>query len=152
PGETPPAIEPDDLNASDIAEAVGEAQGELDAGVAAEINQVPAAATNAVVQHVDHPPGLALWKKAKRNGDWYFAKTSDGKEGRLTIEPKLEASMEKLLRMYKPVGAAVVALDPKTGKVITLAEIGEGSVTKPAYPAASVFKIVTGAALLEKGI
>jgi len=152
PGETPPALEPDDLNASDIAEAVGEAQGELDAGVAAEISQVPAAATNAVVQHVDHPQGLALWKKAKLSGDAYYARTPEFKQVRLTVEPKLQASMEKLLRMYKPVGAAVVALEPKTGKVIALAEIGEGSVTKPAYPAASVFKIVTGAALLEKGI
>src|SRR5882724_6851232 len=137
PGETPPAAdvlegipgeqmaEPDQLNASDIANAVGEAEAELDAGVPehpAQIHQVPAAATNAVVQHVDHPQGLALWKKAK------------------------------LLRMYRPVGAAVVALDPRTGKVLAMAEIGEGAVTKPVYPAASVFKIVTGAALLEKGV
>ncbi len=164
PGETPPAIdkqettpgeqmgEPDELSPADIANAVGEAEAELDAGVPAEIHQVPAAATNAVVQHVDHPQGLALWKKAKLTGDGYFAKTADGKQVRLTVEPKLQASMEKLLRMYKPVGAAVVALDPKTGKILALAEIGEGSVIKPAYPAASVFKIVTGAALLEKGI
>ncbi|MGZ6144104.1 MAG: penicillin-binding transpeptidase domain-containing protein, partial [Myxococcales bacterium] len=33
-----------------------------------------------------------------------------------------------------------------------LAEYGEGHATKPLYPAASVFKIITGAALIEKGI
>jgi len=167
PGETPPAAdvlegipgeqmgEPDQLNASDIANAVGEAEAELDAGVPeqpAQIHQVPAAATNAVVQHVDHPQGLALWKKAKLSGDVYLATTADGKQVRFTIEPKLQGKMEKLLRMYRPVGAAVVALDPKTGKVLAMAEIGEGAVTRPAYPAASVFKIVTGAALLEKGV
>ncbi len=152
PAETPPALEPDELNASDVANAVGEAEMELDGGLPAEINQVPAAATNAVVQHVEHPQGLALWKKAKRAGDAYVATDLDGKQVRLTIEPRLQTPMEKLLRMYKPVGAAMVALDPKTGKILSLAEIGEGSVTRPAYPAASVFKIVTGAALLEKGI
>jgi len=80
------------------------------------------------------------------------AKTPSGREARLTIEPKLQGSMEKLLRMYRPVGAAVVALDPKSGKVLALAEYGEGAVTKQIYPAASVFKIITGAALLEKGV
>jgi cell division protein FtsI/penicillin-binding protein 2 len=167
PGETPPAIdlhettpgepmgEADELNAAEIAKAVGEAEAEMDGGVAAppaQIQQVPAAATNAVAQHMSHPEGLGLWKKAKLSGDAYVTKTADGKEARLTIEPKLQRSMEKLLRMYRPVGAAVVAIDPKTGKVLAIAEIGEGAATKAVYPAASVFKIVTGAALLEKGV
>ena len=166
-GESPSAIdaeeitpgeqmgEPDDLNAADIANAVGEAEAEMDGGLPeqpAEILQVPAAATNAVVQHIDHPQGLELWKKAKLSGGVYVAKTPSGREARLTIEPKLQGSMEKLLRMYRPVGAAVVALDPKSGKVLALAEYGEGSVTKQIYPAASIFKIITGAALLEKGV
>ena len=60
--------------------------------------------------------------------------------------------MDKLLRTYKPQGAAMVALDPKTGKVLALSEYGEGQATKALYPAASVFKIITGAALIEKGV
>src|ERR1700730_11143150 len=74
PGETPlaadvreapwdPMGEPDQLNASDIANAVGEAEAELDAGLpehSAQIQQVPAAASNAGGQDVDHPQGLAL--------------------------------------------------------------------------------------------
>ncbi|HTO97081.1 MAG TPA: penicillin-binding transpeptidase domain-containing protein [Myxococcales bacterium] len=165
PGETPPAldaepstpsdIDPLELNALDVARAVDEARGELDGGAPdqpAEIQQVPAAATNAVVQHVDHPQGLDLWRRARISGDGYVAKTAEGKEARLTLEPHLQQSMEKLLRMYKPVGAALVALDPRTGKVLALAEYGEGTATRPLYPAASVFKIITGAALLEKGI
>src|SRR5260370_27173012 len=118
----------------------------------AQVMEVPAAATNAVAQHVDHPQGLALWKQAKLEDGVYMARTESGKLARLSIDPHLQASMQKLLKMYKPVGAAVVALDPKSGKVLALAEYGEGGCTKPAYPAASVFKIITGAALLEKGV
>ena len=153
PGETPPALpeETDDPNAADLASAVAEAQMESDGGTA-EVLQVPAAATNTVVQHIDHPQGLALWKKAKLEGGTYFARTDEGHQERLSIEPHLQGSLDKLLRMYKPVGAAVVALDPKTGKVLALSEFGEGAATKPIYPAASVFKIITGAALLEKGV
>ncbi|HET9752726.1 MAG TPA: hypothetical protein VFP52_07185, partial [Myxococcales bacterium] len=130
PGETPPAldaepgtaqdqpVESDELNASDLARAVGEAEAERDGGVAeqpAQVKEVPAAAANAVVQHVDHPSGFALWKKATIKDGAYVAKSAEGKEVRLTIDPHLQGSMEKLLRMYKPVGAAVVAIDPKTG-------------------------------------
>ncbi len=167
PGETPPALgagestpdesaaEPDEMNAGDVRDALGELEAELDAGVPeypAQIDQVPAAATNAVVQHVQHPQGFALLKKAQLSGDGYVAKTPDGALARLTLEPHLQQQMEKLLRMYRPVGAAVVALDPKTGKVLALAEYGEGKALRPLYPAASVFKIITGAALLEKGV
>jgi penicillin-binding protein A len=149
PGETPPAHsddEPGELSESDLAEIA-------DAGVQpSEVMEVPAAAANAVVQHVDHPQGLQLWKEAKLKNDVYVARTDDGKTARLTIDPHLQSQMQKLLKMYKPQGAAVVALDPKTGKVLALAEYGEGGVTKPVYPAASVFKIITGAALIDKGV
>ena len=146
PGETPPAVEENEFSESDLAEIA-------DAGVQpSEVMEVPAAATNAVVQHVDHPQGLALWKNAKLKDDAYVAKTADGRTARLTVDPHLQGQMQKLLKMYKPQGAAVVAIDPKTGKVLALADYGEGEVTRPAYPAASVFKIITGAALLEKGV
>lgn len=143
------------LDANDLAAAVGEAQAESDAGlqaVPAQIDEVPAAATNAVVQHTDHLQGLALWKKARRDGQGFFATADDGKQARFTIDPGLQDQMTKLLRIYKPQGAAVVAIDPKTGKVLAMAEYGEGSAIRPEYPAASVFKIITGAALLEKGV
>src|SRR5207248_5356355 len=115
PGESPRTVdadevspgeqmgEPDELNAQDVAKAVGEAEAEMDGGLPeppAEIHQVPAAATNAVVQHVDHPQGLALWNKAKVVDGAYLAKTAEGKQARLTLDPKLQGSMEKLLRMY----------------------------------------------------
>ena len=158
--------EPQDLDEESRAleSAVGEAEAEqlaaaaVDGGTpATEVKEVPAAAANAVVQHTVHLPGLSLWRKANLSGGAYIAKTDGGKTARLTIDPKLQAQMQKLLAMYKPDDAAVVALDPKTGKVLAMAEYArdgrsEGLATHPLYPAASVFKIITGAALLEKGV
>ena len=75
----------------------------------------------------------------------------------LTISPRLQQGLEKLLTDYRvPVGAAVL-LEPGTGRVLALAEHSErgahGHVAlSPVAPAASVFKIVTSAALLEKGL
>jgi peptidoglycan glycosyltransferase len=147
--------EPDDeISNEDLAKAVNEAAIETDGGVVAPtvVQEVPAAATNAVAQHVAHLQGLSLWKRAKLSGGSYVARTDDGKLARLTIDPNLQAQMDKLLKTYKPQGAAMVALDPKTGKVLALSEYGEGQATKALYPAASVFKIITGAALIEKGV
>ena len=149
------APEPDDdISNDDLAKAVSEAAIETDGGVVTPtvLHEVPAAAANAVVQHVAHLQGLSLWKRARLSGGSYIAKTDDGKIARLTIDPNLQGQMDKLLKTYKPQGAAMVALDPKTGKVLALSEYGEGQATKPLYPAASVFKIITGAALIEKGV
>jgi penicillin-binding protein A len=75
----------------------------------------------------------------------------------LTISPRLQQGLEKFLADYRvPMGAAVV-LEPGTGRVLALAEHsertpGEHVALSPVAPAASVFKIVTSAALLEKGL
>ena len=173
PGATPPAQpvpetadapqstsgqepgEPDEVDQAALERALIEAEAEslqTDGGVPAQVMEVPAAAANAVVQHSDHVQGFTLWRKAKLEKDFYFATTDEGKRARLSVDPHLQGQMQKLLKMYRPVGAAVVALDPKTGKVLAMVEQGEGKATKPLYPAASIFKIITGAALLEKGV
>jgi membrane peptidoglycan carboxypeptidase len=123
----------------------------------AELHQVPAAAANAVAQ-IAPLPGLSLLKKARLGeGGVFTAQTADGKLARLTLHAELQAQMQKLLATYKPDGAALVAVEPKTGRVLALVEYSAdgksaGMATKPLYPAASVFKIITGAALLEKGV
>ena len=161
-GEPPPESD-DDPRA--LESAVGEAEAEqqaaqaLDGGVAlpAQVLAVPAAAANAVVQHSQHLQGLSLWRKAKLVDGAYVARTEDGRLAHLTIDARLQAQMQKLLAIYKPDGAALVALDPRTGKVLAMAEYAhdgksEGLATHALYPAASVFKIITGAALLEHGV
>ena len=127
----------------------------------AEVNAVPATAANAAAQHANHLEGLALWKKAKLTGTGdalgYFAEASGGKKVRISVEPALQKQMTKLLHTYQPMQGALVAIDPKTGKVLALVEYAkdgksDGLATRPLYPAASVFKIITGAALLEAGV
>ncbi|NBD13513.1 penicillin-binding transpeptidase domain-containing protein [Corallococcus silvisoli] len=76
----------------------------------------------------------------------------------LTIDPGLQASLTKIMENYQvPYGAAVV-LEPSTGRVLAMAEHSQakpelrGLPIRAVYPAASIFKIVTGSALLEAGV
>lgn len=75
----------------------------------------------------------------------------------LSVSPRLQRGLEKLLADYRvPMGAAVV-VEVRTGRVLALAEHAEKArdarvALAPIAPAASVFKIVTSAALLERGI
>jgi membrane peptidoglycan carboxypeptidase len=151
------------LTDAEAAALASEAFASMDGGTApaAEVKEVPAAAANAAAQTAPLP-GLSLIHKARLTAagtadEAFTAVMEDGRTARLTIHPRLQQQMEKLLRNYRPMGAAMVALDPKTGKVLALAEFAqdgkpEGLATRPLYPAASVFKIITGAALLEKGV
>ncbi len=76
----------------------------------------------------------------------------------LTIVPMLQTELTKLLKLYQTPYAAVVAIEPSTGRVLAMAEHSEanpglrGLCTKAMYPAASIFKIITAAALLELGV
>src|SRR5262249_17409778 len=127
----------------------------------AEVNAVPATAANAAAQHASHLEGLSLWRKAKLTGTGdamgYFADGPDGKRVRISVEPARQKQMANLFRSSSPMQGALVAIDPKTGKVLALVEYAkdgksDGLAVKPLYPAASVFKIITGAALLEAGV
>jgi len=159
--------EGDELSDEELERALPETDDEMaeasDAGPAeapAVVSEVPAAAANAVAQ-MQPVPGLSLLRKAKleagEGGEALFAQTAEGKSARLSIQPRLQQQMEKLFALYKPMSGALVAIEPKTGRVLALVEYSadghsEGAATHPLYPAASVFKIITGAALLEKGI
>ncbi|WP_241758127.1 penicillin-binding transpeptidase domain-containing protein [Myxococcus landrumensis] len=104
------------------------------------------------------PRGLDLLARAKLQGERLVVKEKDGQERVLTVDPVLQASLTKILRDYAvPYGAAVV-LEPSTGRVLALAEHSEaqpdlrGLPYRAVFPAASIFKIVTGSALLEAGV
>jgi penicillin-binding protein A len=75
----------------------------------------------------------------------------------LSISPRIQQGLEKLLSDYRVPTAAAVLIEVRTGRVLALAERDEGGrgrgvSLRPIAPAASVFKIVTSAALLERGI
>ena len=89
--------------------------------------------------------------------DRFVAPLGDGR-ATLTIEPRLQERLERSLETYRVPWGATVLLEPRTGRVLALAEHSQaepgrrGLALSALAPAASVFKIVTAAALLEKGV
>ncbi|MGE0633961.1 MAG: penicillin-binding transpeptidase domain-containing protein, partial [Pseudobdellovibrionaceae bacterium] len=73
-----------------------------------------------------------------------------------TFDPDLTVEAQNLLQKFKPDYGALVALEPETGKILALAsytvdkEMSENLVFRDTFPAASVFKIVTAAAAIDK--
>ena len=103
-------------------------------------------------------PALDLLALAKPNVDGRLWALRGGAAEPLTIDPVLQKQLTDILISYETPYAAVVALEPSTGRVLAMAEHSEtnpslrGLCTKAVYPAASVFKLVTATALLESGV
>lgn len=83
-----------------------------------------------------------------------------GSELELTLEPEVQRAIEKRLAVSRAPYAAVILMDPATGAVLAMAEGRQGDspnasqhgVTRANMPAASIFKLVTAAALLDAGV
>jgi cell division protein FtsI/penicillin-binding protein 2 len=104
------------------------------------------------------PPEPALSEmKLDRSLGRYVAPYGTGK-AILTLDPRVQAQLERTLASWTVPWGATVLLDPKTGRVVAMAEHAEtdprlrGGVLQARAPAASIFKIVTAAALLERGV
>ncbi len=76
----------------------------------------------------------------------------------LTLDARLQSSMEAYFDRYEVPYAGLVALEPSTGRVLAYVShssadpnAGDMALTATA-PAASVFKIITASALLEAGV
>jgi penicillin-binding protein A len=76
--------------------------------------------------------------------------------GPSTQDASLARAADRLLRSAKPVEGAIVALDPRTGRVLAFDALGGGGgggnfevLTQARMPAASLFKVVTTTALFE---
>jgi cell division protein FtsI/penicillin-binding protein 2 len=72
------------------------------------------------------------------------------------IDPELQGYTERLLKRSRVHQGAVVALNPKTGRVLALAQYSKAGVSgseslclKADFPAASLFKIIAAAAAIE---
>lgn len=87
----------------------------------------------------------------------YVASLADGRSVPLTLDAHLQERLVRTLEGYRVPWGATVLLEPRTGRVLALAGYSraqpglEGFPLDAMAPAASVFKIVTTAALLEKG-
>jgi peptidoglycan glycosyltransferase len=73
----------------------------------------------------------------------------------LTLDARLQADAERLLDGARPISGAVVVVEVASGRVLTWAERRRDArspsvVTQARAPAASVFKVVTTAALFER--
>jgi hypothetical protein len=95
---------------------------------------------------------------AHKRADGRYVLASGAVEKMLTIDGPLQEKLEHLLRSYQTPFGALVAIDPSTGRILAMAEHAEqapqirGLTTRAVFPAASIFKIVTAAALLEAGL
>lgn len=87
--------------------------------------------------------------------DRYTAPMGSGR-ATLTLVPRVQGRIEKFLADYRVPWAAAVLLEPATGRVLAMAEHSQrdpsrGLSLQARAPAASIFKIVTSAALLQRG-
>lgn len=83
------------------------------------------------------------------------APLSEGRTAELTLDPVVQRAARAQMQHYRVPEAGTVLIDVKTGKVLTYASyVADGEPfdvnARAQAPAASVFKVVTGAALVER--
>ena len=114
---------------------------------------------------VAHPGAGALeLDQITRDGDRYYAPLADGRRAELTLDPALQTLAERLLDESRAPRGAIVAMAPD-GRILALAgrrtDEPKGGrtgtldwrlATDTWAPAASVFKLVTAAALVNAGV
>lgn len=117
----------------------------------------PATAAEAIMAAIPAElPALGEAHLDTRTGR-YVAPLGDGR-AILTLDARLQERLERSLAGYQVPWGATVLLEPGTGRVLALAEHSraepgrKGLARAALAPAASVFKIVTAAALLERGV
>jgi cell division protein FtsI/penicillin-binding protein 2 len=98
-------------------------------------------------------PAIDLDHMVQRSGHW-VAPLATGGDARLTLDPELQQAANKILASANPVRGGMVVIDAHSGKVLAWAESARDGrhhqvLTTARVPAASVFKLVTTAALFE---
>ena len=89
-------------------------------------------------------------RRARLSRGAYVAPARGGEQKKLTLDPTLQAAAERILARARPHEGAIVLSDVRTGKILAWASRGaHDAVVTPMAPSASVFKVVTAAALLE---
>ncbi len=97
--------------------------------------------------------GLDL-SKAEREGDRLVQTMPDGSRVTFTVNADIQEFIQRLFRTNKVPHGGVVLIDPPTGRVV--AQVGQASDPRSGdpslrafAPSASVFKVITAAALIE---
>lgn len=117
--------------------------------LAAPVAALPATSSGAAEKR----PALDL-DRITPHGDHFVAPLAIGGDAELTLVPELQQAATKILGSANPVRGGMVVLDAHTGKVLAWAETARDGhphrvLTTARVPAASVFKLVTTAALFE---
>ena len=93
------------------------------------------------------------------DGEAFVQRHDDGRKTVFTVDPRMQRFADSLFERYQVPAGAAVMLNSKTGRVITMSQrldrrgfAKSGSVAlDPSPPAASLFKLITTSALIEKG-
>src|SRR5262249_27417092 len=102
----------------------------------------------------DQLAGLDL-PQLRTDRDRLVSDLPGGKVARLTLASALQADVEGVLQTYDVPWGALVAIEPSTGRVLAYASHSSANPGSPDLaldatpPAASVFKIITGSALVD---
>ncbi len=96
------------------------------------------------------PPAVDL-SRVKVTTEGATAPLRAGGTAALTLQPNLQRTAARLLRDARPRAGAIVAADARTGNLLVWSSLGLGGagILGTRAPSASLFKIVTTAALLE---
>jgi cell division protein FtsI/penicillin-binding protein 2 len=100
--------------------------------------------------------GLDLARLRRRDGH-YVQSMRDGRTIRTTFDARLQRTIERMLVDGQVAWGSVVAIEPRTGRVLAIAQHSERQPGREdlfadaSAPSASVFKVITAAALLERG-
>jgi len=102
-------------------------------------------------------PEVSLRRAALEDGR-LVQTLADGTRIRLTVEPELQQTADRLLRRYHLPYASIVLLSVRTGRILAMAGYSKADpgltsrqlALQAWAPAASVFKLVTVAALIER--
>lgn len=98
-------------------------------------------------------PQRLAWGTVQWEDGAAYGNEQSGRRVPLTLDEGLQTELRRLLVDAKSTAAAAVVVDVATGAVLAATEVGQSSgslLFDPVAPAASVFKLVTTAALYER--
>jgi cell division protein FtsI/penicillin-binding protein 2 len=142
-------------SALDIRSAIAQAKRRVAASTARSLDSLPEVPwTELGLAQVEVVPANFRFDEAKGR---FVAPLADGRTAVLTLEPRLQRHLQRVVGQYREPGEAVVVIEPQTGRVLAYVDdatggiIGGGLAGRAAAYAASTFKVITGAALLDSG-